>query len=278
MNEIQASYSARADAVLFIGTNQPGEITDAKSESFGIDRYSSNRRENSTRHYNTLLDEILRARAPLSSLSDGIFVNGQNHYNGYRPLEMMLQTDIFFNFIEAYDIFKQQTTPLKQAYGLYKEYCDETGIERPLPMYKIRKSCEITSTTSKIEEVEGNCSQFIFRFNAEKFKAPKLDDDLPAFSLVVRRRNHSSTPSSRTARPGWPKQRFQQKWANVKKKLLDIDTSSFYVKVPKKLIVIDDLKETNGHPSRANLEAQVVVQRMQSSQSGKGPSPLLLRR
>ena len=27
---------------------------------------------------------------------------GKNYYNGYRPLEMMLQTDVFFNFIEAY--------------------------------------------------------------------------------------------------------------------------------------------------------------------------------
>ena len=32
---------------------------------------------------------------------------GKNYYNGYRPLEMMLQTDVFFNFIEAYyDVFK----------------------------------------------------------------------------------------------------------------------------------------------------------------------------
>ena len=45
---------------------------------------------------------------------------------------MMLQTDIFFNFIEAYyDIFKSQDDiTLKQAYSLYKEYCAESGIEQ----------------------------------------------------------------------------------------------------------------------------------------------------
>ena len=50
---------------------------------------------------------------------------GKNYYNAYRPLEMMLQTDVFFNFIEAhFDIFKgQDYTTLKQAYLLYKEYC-----------------------------------------------------------------------------------------------------------------------------------------------------------
>jgi hypothetical protein len=37
---------------------------------------------------------------------------GKNYYDAYRPLEMMLQTDVFFNFIEAhYDVFKGRTTP-----------------------------------------------------------------------------------------------------------------------------------------------------------------------
>jgi hypothetical protein len=50
----------------------------------------------------------------------------------------MLQTDIFYNFIEAhFDIFKSQGyVTLKQAYSLYKEWCGDTGIDSPMPMYK----------------------------------------------------------------------------------------------------------------------------------------------
>jgi hypothetical protein len=64
---------------------------------------------------------------------------------------MMLQTDVFFNFIEAhYDVFKKQDyTTLKQAYLLYKEYCAESGIERPCRSTRCAKSCATTSRSSR---------------------------------------------------------------------------------------------------------------------------------
>jgi hypothetical protein len=44
---------------------------------------------------------------------------GKNYYNGYKPLEMMLQTDIFFNFVEAYyDEFKKRRRYYAEA-GLH---------------------------------------------------------------------------------------------------------------------------------------------------------------
>jgi hypothetical protein len=34
---------------------------------------------------------------------------GRDFYSGYKPIEMMLQTDVFFNYIEAhYDLFREQ--------------------------------------------------------------------------------------------------------------------------------------------------------------------------
>ena len=68
-------------------------------------------------------------------------IMGKNYYGNYRPVEMMLQTDIFYNFIEwCFDIMKKQDgISLKQAYELYKEYCGETGIDKMLPQYKFRE-------------------------------------------------------------------------------------------------------------------------------------------
>jgi hypothetical protein len=190
---------------------------------------------------------------------------GKNAYNGYRPLEMMLQTDIFFNFIEAYyDVFKEQNyVTLKQAYGLYKEFCSESGIERPLPQYKVREELRnyFDDFKDRGEVDEERVRSLYVGFNAEKFKAPKeTDDDLPAFSLVMEERESllddylGSCPAQEANEDGTPAKR----WSKVKTTLSDINTSKLhYVRVPEKHIVIDfDLKNQKGQASlERNLEA-----------------------
>src|SRR4249919_480268 len=126
MNEkYKPSYTSRADALLFIGSNQPVKITDAKS---GIIRRLIDIHPTGVkipiRHYTHLLSQIDFELGAIAKHCLNVYLSmGRNYYNGYRPLEMMLQTDVFFNFIEAYyDVFKSQNyTTLKQAYGLYKE-------------------------------------------------------------------------------------------------------------------------------------------------------------
>jgi hypothetical protein len=120
MNEkYKPSYTAKAEALLFIGSNQPVKITDAKSGIIRrlIDIHPTGVRI-PVRHYTTLLERIGFELGAIASHCQMTYLHmGKNYFNGYRPLEMMLQTDIFFNFIEAYyDIFKSQNyTTLKQA-------------------------------------------------------------------------------------------------------------------------------------------------------------------
>jgi energy-coupling factor transporter ATP-binding protein EcfA2 len=268
MNEkYKPSYTARSEALLFIGSNQPVRITDAKSGIIRrlIDIHPTGVRI-PTRHYNTLLSQIDFELGAIASHCLQVYLEmGKNAYNGYRPLEMMLQTDIFFNFIEAYyDVFKSQNrTTLAQAYGLYKEFCSESGIDRPLPQYKIREELRNYFDEFKDRgEVDGERVRSLYvGFNAEKFKMPKeTDDDLPAFSLVMEERTSllddylADQPAQEANKDGTP----STKWAKVKTKLSDIDTSELhYVKVPEKHIVIDfDLKNQNGETSlERNLEA-----------------------
>jgi energy-coupling factor transporter ATP-binding protein EcfA2 len=268
MNEkYKPSYTARSEALLFIGSNQPVRITDAKSGIIRrlIDIHPTGVRI-PTRHYTTLLSQIDFELGAIASHCLQLYLEmGKNAYNGYRPLEMMLQTDIFFNFIEAYyDIFKSQDrTTLKQAYGLYKEFCLESGIDRPLPQYKIREELRNYFDEFKDRgEVDGERVRSLYLgFNAEKFKIPKeTEDDLPAFSLVMDERTSllddylADQPAQEANQDGTPAKR----WAQVKTSLSDINTSKLhYVQVPDKLIVIDfDLKNQNGTTSlERNLEA-----------------------
>src|SRR5436190_4753295 len=99
MNEkYKPSYSARAEALLFIGSNQPVKITDAKSGIIRrlIDIHPTGVRI-PVRHYNTLVSQIDFELGAIATHCLKTYLEmGKNYYNGYRPLEMMLQTDVFF--------------------------------------------------------------------------------------------------------------------------------------------------------------------------------------
>jgi energy-coupling factor transporter ATP-binding protein EcfA2 len=285
MNEkYKPSYTARADALLFIGSNQPVKITDAKS---GIIRRLIDIHPTGVkipvRHYNTLLERIDFELGAIAAHCLKVYLEmGKNYYNGYRPLEMMLQTDVFFNYIEAYyDVFKTQNyTTLKQAYALYKEFCLESGIVQVRPQYKIRE--ELRNYFDEFldrGEVDGERVRSLYLgFNAEKFKVPKeSDEDLQAFSLVMDETDSifdlafAESPAQLANKSGTP----ARKWEKVKTTLSDIDTSQLhYVRVPENHIVIDfDLKEINGQPSlERNLEAasRWPATYAELSKSGKG--------
>jgi energy-coupling factor transporter ATP-binding protein EcfA2 len=262
MNEkYKPSYTSRAEALLFIGSNQPVKITDAKSGIIRrlIDIHPTGVRI-PVRRYNTLMSQVDFELGAIASHCYRVYLEmGKNYYNGYRPLEMMLQTDVFFNFIEAYyDLFKSQNyTTLKQAYELYKQFCDETGIIRPLPQYKIREELRdyFDDFKDRGEVNDERVRSLYSGFNAEKFKIPKeTEDDLPAFSLVMEETVSlfDTHFSDRHAQLANKQEAPGRKWENVRSTLSDIDTSKLhYVKVPEKHIVIDfDLKDLE-----RNLEA-----------------------
>lgn len=255
MNEkYKPSYTAKSEALLFIGSNQPVKITDAKSGIIRrlVDIHPTNVKI-PVRHYTTLLSQIDFELGAIAHHCLNVYLEmGKNYYNGYRPLEMMLQTDVFFNFIEAYyDVFKTQNyTTLKQAYGLYREFCDESGITNPRPQYKVREELRNYFDEFKDRgEIDGERVRSLYvGFNAEKFKFPKEDDEnLPAFSLVMDETTslfdtlYSDRPAQLANKSGAP----ARKWENVKSTLANIDTTKLhYVKLPDNHIVIDfDLKD-----------------------------------
>src|SRR3954468_2652227 len=261
------SYPARINAMLFLGSNQPVRISDAKS---GIIRRLIDVHPTGVKFgpkkYQSLITQIDFELGAIAHHCLSVYLSmGKNYYNGYRPLEMMLQTDVFFNFIESYyDVFKSQDyTTLKQAYSLYKEFCSESGIERPLPQYKMREELRNYFDDFKDRgEVNGERVRSLYSgFTAEKFKVTKeTDDDLPAYSLVMDEKNSllDTYLQEQPAQLALPDGAPSAKWAKVKTKLSDIDTRELHwVQMPEKIIVIDfDLKDLNGKKGlERNLEA-----------------------
>lgn len=259
MNEkYKPSYSARSNAFLLMGTNQPVRISDAKSGIIRrlIDVHPTGNRL-APNHYHTLMAKIDFELGAIAYHCWQVYLKmGKNYYNSYRPLEMMLQTDVFFNFIEAhYDIFKDQNgTSLKQAYALYKQFCEDTGIERPLPQYKVRE--ELRNYFEEFRDrvvVDGVAVRSYYQgFTAHPFKVP-VDDRAKIFSLVLDETTslldleYAQSPAQPAKEDGTPSKR----WSEVKTTLAEIDTHQIhYVKVPENHIVIDfDLKDDNGQKS-----------------------------
>ena len=175
----------------------------------------------------------------------------------------MFQTDIFFNFVEAnFDIFKEQNgTTLKQAYQLYKEFCSETGIEKPLPQYKVREELRNYFDEFKDRaEVDGHTVRSAYSgFNAQKFKS-QVEAEPEVFSLVLDEtesifdEEFAFQPAQYAKEDGTPK----TSWSRVTSTLADLDTKEVhYVRVPEHHIVIDfDLRgEDGGKDLERNLRA-----------------------
>jgi hypothetical protein len=282
MNEkYKPSYTARVNAFLLMGTNKPVKISDAKS---GIIRRLIDVHPTGVKipinHYLTLIGKVdFELGAIAQHCLDVYRELGKNHYNGYRPTEMMLQTDVFYNFIEAhYDIFKEQDgCTLKQAYDLYKVFCADTGIEHVLPQFKVRE--ELRNYFEEFRDrhtVDGHVVRSWYAgFTARPFKEPSKDT--ASFSLVLEETESlldevlAGQPAQGATTAGTPLQR----WASVATTLSDIDTTNqHFVKVPPNHIVIDfDLKGDDGSKSlERNLEAASVwpATYAELSKSGSG--------
>lgn len=284
MNEkYKPSYMARSNAFLFMGTNKPVKITDAKSGIIRrlIDVRPSGRRL-SSKQYHTLMNRIDFELGGIAWHCLNVYNQmGKNYYNGYRPLEMMLQTDIFFNFVEAnYYIFREQDgVTLSQAYDMYKEYCDEALVEFKLPRHKFRE--ELKSYFENFNDMarldNKQVRSYYSGFITKKFSSREEAKEEIPYSLVLDCDESLLDLELATCKAQYATkiETPQEKWEKVQTTLSDIDTTRLhYVKLPKNHIVIDfDLKDASGNKSmELNLEEASKWPRTYSefSKSGAG--------
>ena len=265
----ETKYTMRVNCFLFMATNKPVKITDAKS---GIIRRLIDVRPSGktvpTKRYNSLMSQIEFELGAIAFHCLKVFKSmGKNYYSNYKPIDMMYKTDPFFNFVEdSCEVFKEQdSTTLKAAYSMYKEYCESSGADYKLQMYKFREELKNYFTTFydtitvDNKFIRSYYSGFIvskFERDAEPVKDEKV------LSLVLEEQEsildsvcsecpaqYATTAVNETPITAWDK---------VKTRLANINTHKVhYVKVPENHIVIDfDLKDENGKKSFSkNLEA-----------------------
>lgn len=257
----KSTYTSRINCFLFMATNKPVKITDAKS---GIIRrlidVKPSGRKFPIKKYQSLVSQIDFELGAIANQCINKFREmGKNYYNNYTPIEMMYKTDVFFNFVEnSFDIFNTENgISLKAAYTMYKDYCEESGTVK-MPMYKFRE--ELKNYFKKFDDIKiinnERIRSYYSEFISNKFdrktkfekdneehetnlvldsKASLLDDMLKDYPAQYA--NDEGTPT--------------YKWDKCYTKLKDIDTKKLhYVRVPENHIVIDfDIKDEKGNKS-----------------------------
>lgn len=263
-------YSMRPNSFLFMGTNTPVKITDAKS---GLLRrlivVKPTGEKIPTKQYFVLKSQI---KFELGAIADHCLrvyrKLGKNYYQDYIPTDMMYKTDVFFNFVEdSFPVFSgQDGVTLKAAYAMYKSYCEETAIEKPLPMYKFREELKDYFREFKdMARLDGKQVRSYYQgFLSQKFKSfekPVPEEHAASLAMDSEESLLDELLADCKAQYAGTAGKPPRTWKNVTTKLRDLDTHQLhYVLLPesmKNLITIDfDLKDENGKKDAArNMEA-----------------------
>ena len=258
-------FPKRVNAILFIGTNKPVKITDSKS---GIIRrlidISPTGDKLDISEYQTLMTQIRDELGKIANHCLEVYRSlGKHYYDGYRPQEMMMNTNVVFNFVaENYLQFKEEDqVTLNMAYKMYKEYCAESNIPYPKSKHLFREELRdyFEDFQERVQQGGTRYRSLYSGFRAYLIDAPELEPQPEEpYSLDLDQEESlldvvlMECPAQQAGSNGTP----QFRWANVRTTLKDIDTHEVhYVKVPENHIVIDfDIKTHGKKDLNRNLQ------------------------
>ena len=267
--KFKSTYASRFKCFLFMGTNKPVKITDAKSGLLRrlIDVSPSGNKLN-TNEYKKVTKQVSFELGAIASHCLDVYLSDPGAYDDYVPTTMLGASNDFYNFIiDSYHVFKKENgTSLKAAWEMYKVYCDEAKIAYPFSQRNFKEELKNyfwNFNESFISEDGSKLRSYYTGFRTDKFEEAKEEKkEFPSLHPLIEFREQKSMfdnmCSECFAQYATPKETPMKAWDTVTTKLSDLDTSRLhYVKVPENHIVIDfDLKDENGNKSfEKNLEA-----------------------
>lgn len=282
--KFKAAYSNRFNAFLYMGTNKPVKITDAKSGLIRrlIDVTPSGNKL-SKREYDDVTKRIDFELGAIAKYCEDIYRKDPGAYDDYIPVSMLGASNDFYNFVlDSYFTFKEQEdVPLKSAWELYKTYCDEANVPYPFSkrIFKEELKNYFRDYKDRYTKNDTRMRSVYIGFRADKFEDEEKEEVLtPKIKLIEFNSTESifdkdcgKYPAQYATSKGTP----SKKWDNVTTTLDDINTKELhYVKVPENHIVIDfDIPDENGEKSlERNIEeaSKWPPTYAEFSKSGKG--------
>lgn len=280
-------YTKVINSFIFIGTNTPIKITEARS---GIGRrlidVSPTGSKLSRSKYDQAVSSISYSLGSIAHRCLEVYkALGKAYYDGYRPTKMFGLTNDIYSFIEDnyFQFVSKDKIALSQAWKMYKTYAEDVNINLKIKRkdlgneltyyFKEYKDQDFTPDGTHIRCVYSGFKKELFdnSFESENEEAAK-----PYFLKLKRQESIfdeycADLPAQYANEEGTP----LKKWENVETKLSDIDTSKLhYVKLQSNHIVIDfDLKGEDGEKSlEKNLQAarEWPATYVETSKSGQG--------
>ena len=283
--KFKAAYSNRFNAFLYMGTNKPVKITDAKS---GLIRrlidVTPTGEKLSRAEYHDVTKRVNFELGAIAKHCEEVYREDPGAYDDYVPVSMLGASNDFYNFVlDSYFTFKEQVdVPLKSAWELYKTYCDEANVPYPFSkrIFKEELKNYFTDYKDRYTVNDVRMRSVYIGFRADKFEDEEKKEEIekPKIKLIEFNSTESmfdkecgEYPAQYATSKGTP----TKKWDNVTTTLNDINTSELhYVKVPENHIVIDfDIPDENGEKSlEKNVEeaSKWPPTYAEFSKSGKG--------
>ena len=261
-------YTNSFKAFLFMGTNRPVKITDAKS---GIIRrlidVSPTGNKIPYKDYKRLMKQIDFELGAIANHCLEVYSSNPGRYDDYIPITMMGASNDFYNFVEeSYVVFSaEDSTILTSAWAMYKEYCEDAKVPYPLTRRLFKEELKNYFWDFKeryISEDGTRVRNYYSGFRKDKFEQITYKkDDSQSDNLIKFDANESifdSECADCIAQYATEDGKPMRAWDKVRTKLSKMDTSRLhYVRVPENHIVIDfDIPDKNGNKCfEKNLEA-----------------------
>lgn len=260
--KFKSTYANRFQCFLFMGTNRPVKITDAKS---GLIRrlidVSPSGNKLSPKEYKTAVKGVGFELGAIAYHCQEVYLSNPGAYDDYIPTIMLGASNDFYNFVlDSYYIFKKEDeTTLKAAWEMYKTYCDEAKVAYPFSQRVFKEELRnyFRDFKAQVNLADGSSVRNCFvGFRTEKFDDPKEVEKEPETETGWLKfdsteslfdREYADSPAQYASSKETP----LSKWDEVTSKLSDLDTTKLhYVRVPIYHIVIDfDIPDESGNKS-----------------------------
>lgn len=284
--KFKATYSNSFKAFLFMGTNRPVKITDAKSGLIRrlIDVTPSGNKL-SAKEYNSIMQKIPFELGGIAYHCKCVYENDKHAYDNYIPINMMDASNDFYNFVmDSFLVFKKENgISLKNAWDMYKIYCEDAKITYPFTQRNFKEELKnyFNEYYDRYTDENGNrIRSYYLKFKSDIFDnsihdEPPIVDDIYTIDFKNQESIFDKIAKDYQAQyandNGIP---FKQ-WDSVNSRLSMLNTNKLhFVKVPNNHIVIDfDICDSSGEKSfEKNLEEASKWPKTYAelSKSGKG--------
>lgn len=255
--KFKSMYSSRFNSFIFMGTNKPVKITDAKS---GIIRrlidISPSGNRIPRKRFEELYSQITFELSGIANHCLQVYLDlGFTYYDDYIPMSMLGATNDFFNFIEDnYDFFaieNPEYVTLNSAWLRYKEYCLDANLSYPYNRRVFKE--ELKNYFKEYHDRQRHERSVYVGFRTDKleYKPLSVSDSKDKGWLMFNETESLFDDEYRDCQAQYENESGvpNYKWSTVRTTLKDLDTSRVhYVRTPPNLIVIDfDIKDENGN-------------------------------